>query len=211
MTVPTGIAITDVRGHLFDAAERVLLRDGPNALTNRAVTSEAGCANGVLHRHFADFGTFLAELVLDRISRIGGQAAALREAAGTRTAADNLTDALLSLFGPTAMAIFALVTSRDDLRARLRHIRPGGVPVLGEVETAISAYLTAEQELGRIAPGADIPTTALTLAGAVHLLFSRNDGAPLQRSQVSKIVTALIGPIEKRLPIHAEHGIRRGP
>ena len=68
--MPTGVAIRDVREQLFDAAERVLLRDGPNALTSRAVTTEAGCAKGVLHKHFADFDAFLAEFVLDRIARL---------------------------------------------------------------------------------------------------------------------------------------------
>jgi AcrR family transcriptional regulator len=53
--VPTGVALRDVREQLFGAAERVLLRDGPSALTSRAVTDEAGVAKGVLHRHFADF------------------------------------------------------------------------------------------------------------------------------------------------------------
>src|SRR5689334_3785252 len=67
--VPTGIALRDVREQLFDAAERVLLRDGAAALTSRAVTTEAGVAKGVLHRHFADFDAFLAELVLDRAGR----------------------------------------------------------------------------------------------------------------------------------------------
>jgi AcrR family transcriptional regulator len=62
--VPTGVAIQDAQ--LFAAAERVLLRGGPNGLTSRAVTTEAGCAKGVLHRHFADFDAFLAALVRDR-------------------------------------------------------------------------------------------------------------------------------------------------
>src|SRR5881227_2127738 len=65
---------------LFDAAERILLRHGPHALTSRAVTTEAGCAKGVLHKHFADFDAFLAEFVLDRVDRMDAQAAALREA-----------------------------------------------------------------------------------------------------------------------------------
>ena len=69
-TVPTGVHIRDVRDQLFDAAERVLVRDGPNALTSRAVTMEAGCAKGVLYRHFDDFDAFLAELVLDRRDRM---------------------------------------------------------------------------------------------------------------------------------------------
>src|SRR3984957_1427952 len=81
--VPTGVAIRDPRGQLFEAAERVLLRDGPGGLTSRAVTAEAGVGKGVLHRHFADFDAFLAELALDRIAVIGRQAADLRAAAGT--------------------------------------------------------------------------------------------------------------------------------
>ena len=76
--MPTGVALRDPRQQLFDAAERVLLRDGATALTSRAVTTEAGVAKGVLHRHFADFDAFLAELVLDRIARVEAQAAALR-------------------------------------------------------------------------------------------------------------------------------------
>ena len=81
--MPTGVAIRDPRGQLFDAAERVLLRDGPGALTSRAVTAEAGVAKGVLHRHFADFDAFLVDLTLARIARITEQAAGLRAAAGT--------------------------------------------------------------------------------------------------------------------------------
>ena len=55
--MPTGTAIRDAREQLFAAAERILLRDGPNALTSRAVTTEAGFAKGVLHRHFAASGS----------------------------------------------------------------------------------------------------------------------------------------------------------
>ena len=85
--MPTGVAIRDPRGQLFDAAERVLLRDGASALTSRSVTAEAGVAKGVLHRHFADFDAFLAELTLDRVAQVAALAAALRDAAGTGTVA----------------------------------------------------------------------------------------------------------------------------
>src|SRR3954452_20717393 len=86
-TVPTGVAMRDVREQLFEAAERVLLRAGPSALTSRSVTAEAGCAKGVLHRHFADFDAFLAELILDRIGRMDARTAALCASAGTGTVA----------------------------------------------------------------------------------------------------------------------------
>jgi AcrR family transcriptional regulator len=198
--VPTGVALQDARGQLFDAAERVLLRDGPQALTSRAVTAEAGCAKGVLHRHFADFDAFLAELVLDRIARLDGQAAALRRAAGTGTVAGNLTGALTALFGSVAVAIVGLVTFRDDLRARLRQARPGGVPLLAEATALIASYLAAERGLGRITPDADVDTLALTLIGAGHLLFAGRRGVPPEAGAVHKVVATAIAGVVREPP-----------
>ncbi|MFE0380364.1 TetR/AcrR family transcriptional regulator [Streptomyces inhibens] len=193
--MPTGVAIRDAREQLFDAAERVLLRDGPSALTSRAVTTEAGCAKGVLHRHFADFDAFLAELVLDRIGRIDSQAAALRNAAGTDTVADNLTGALTDLFGAVAVAIVGLVTSRDELRARLRRTTPTGIPVLTEATAMIASYLTTERELGRIAADADVDTLAPTLIGTGHMLFADRKGTPPEAGAVRKVVTTVIAGV----------------
>src|SRR5215470_11767861 len=99
----------DAREQLFDAAERVLLRDGPAALTSRSVTAEAGVAKGVLHRHFADFDAFLAELALTRIAWIDGLAEELRAAAGTGSVAGNLAAAFPELFSPAVLALVRLV------------------------------------------------------------------------------------------------------
>jgi AcrR family transcriptional regulator len=194
--VPTGVAIRDAREQLFAAAERILLRDGPNALTSRAVTIEAGFAKGVLHRHFADFDAFLAELVLDRIARIDDQAAALQHSAGTGTVAGNLTGALTDLFGSVAVAIVALITFRYDLRARLRQARPAvGVPLLTEATTMIASYLAAEQEQGRIAAGADVATLAPMLIGTGHLLFAGREGTPPEAGAVRKVVATAIASV----------------
>jgi AcrR family transcriptional regulator len=196
--VPTGVAIRDVREQLFAAAERVLLRDGPNALTSRAVTTEAGCAKGVLHRHFADFDAFLAELVLDRIGRIDGQAAALRDSAGTGTVAGNLAGALTDLFGSVAVAIVGLITFRDELRARLRQTTRPGVPMLSEAVAMIASYLTAEREMGRIAADADVDTLALALIGTGHLLFAGREGVPPEAGEVDKVVSTVIADVVQR-------------
>jgi AcrR family transcriptional regulator len=198
--VPTGVAIRDAREQLFAAAERVLLRDGPHALTSRAVTTEAGVAKGVLHRHFADFDAFLAELVLDRIARVDGQAATLRSAAGTGTVAGNLTGALTDLFGSVAVAIVALITFQDDLRARLRQTTPRGVPLLTEAAAMIASYLVAERELGRISADADIGTLAPTLLGASHLLFADRDGTPPDAAAVEKVVSTVIAGAVREPP-----------
>jgi AcrR family transcriptional regulator len=190
--MPTGVAIRDVREQLFTAADRVLLRDGPNALTSRAVTTEAGCAKGVLHRHFADFDAFLAELVLDRIARLDDQAAVLHRSAGTGTVADNLTGALTDLFGSVAVAIVGLVTFRDGLRARLRQAVPAGVPLLAEAAVMIASYLAVERDLGRVASDADVDTLALTLIGSAHLLFAGLEGTPPEAAEVRKVVTTIV-------------------
>lgn len=190
--MPTGTALRNVREQLFDAAERVLLRDGPTALTSRAVTSEAGCAKGVLHRHFVDLDGFLAELVLDRIARMQDQAASLGDAAGTGTVSGNLTGALTDLFGSVALVIVALMISRDDLRARLRQTTPTGVPVATEATAMIASYLSTERERGRIAADADVDTLAPTLIGAGHLLFADRNGTPPEAGAVHKMVTTVI-------------------
>ncbi|MGH8995963.1 MAG: TetR/AcrR family transcriptional regulator [Acidimicrobiales bacterium] len=193
--MPTGVAIRNARDQLFDAAERVLLRDGPSGLTSRAVTTEAGCAKGVLHRHFAEFDAFLAELVLDRIGRIGDQSAGLRDAAGKGPVAGNLTGALAALFESVAVGIVGLVISRDGLRDRLRQATPTGVPVLAEAGTMIASYLSTERELGRIAEDADVETLALTLIGAGHLLFAGGKGTPPEAGAVHKVVATVIAGV----------------
>ncbi|GAA4680887.1 TetR/AcrR family transcriptional regulator [Streptomyces youssoufiensis] len=191
--MPTGVHLRDARQQLFDAAERVLLRAGPTGLTSRAVTDEAGCAKGVLHRHFADFDGFLAELVLDRAARLESRAHALREAAGTGTVADNLTAALTTLFEPVPVAIIPLITFRDELRARLRQARPGGgIAILAEVTTAVSAYLADERARGRVTPDADLDSLALSLVGGGHLLFADRDPGPPTEVTVRRLVVSVL-------------------
>lgn len=190
--MPTGTAIQEPRAQLFEAAERVLLRDGPNALTSRAVTTEAGCAKGVLHRHFADYDAFLAELVLNRIGRIGSQAVALRESAGPGTVAGNLAGALMELFGSVAVGIVGFVISRDALLARLRQTTPTGIPLLTEATSKIASYLTAERDLGRVSADADVGTLAPTLVGAGHLLFADRKGVQPESDAVRRIVATII-------------------
>ncbi|MFI7701517.1 TetR/AcrR family transcriptional regulator [Nonomuraea sp. NPDC049480] len=197
--MPTGVALRDVREQLFDAAERVLLRDGASGLTSRAVTAEAGVAKGVLHRHFEDFDAFLGELVQGRIARLEGQASALRGSAGTGTVAGNLTGALIAVFDSVAVAIVGLVIFRDELRARLRQARPGpGVPVLTDAAAMIAAYLNEECELGRIAADADVDALALSLIGAGHMLFAGREGVPPEPGEVSKVVDAVIADVVQR-------------
>jgi AcrR family transcriptional regulator len=190
--MPTGVAMRDAREQLFDAAERVLLRDGPEALTSRAVTTEAGCAKGVLHKHFKDFDGFLAELVLDRIRRLDDQAEVLLKAAGQGSVVDNLTAMLTDLFGSDAVAIVGLTISRDALRARLREAVPTGVPILSEAGQAIRDYLAAEQTYGRVRSDANTDVLGLTLIGSSHMMFADRTGTRPTAADVRAFVSSVV-------------------
>jgi AcrR family transcriptional regulator len=195
--MPTGVALHDPRRQLFDAAERVLRREGAGGLTSRAVTAEADVAKGVLHRHFADFDAFLVALVQDRITRVEVQATALLGRAGAGTVVDELTAALLTLWDPVMVAIVALVISRDELRRRLREAGAARFPLVGESTAMITAYLAAERDLGRIAPDADVDTLAPTLIGAASLLFTDQKDTPPDVEAVRRITsTVLAGAVQ---------------
>jgi AcrR family transcriptional regulator len=189
--MPTGVHIRDARQQLLDAAERILLRNGPDALTSRAVTEEAGCAKGVLHRHFADFDEFLAVLVRDRTALLA------TPIAGIGTVEDNLTAALTTMLSPVAVALIPLVAFRAEVRARLRR---NGVPFLAEAVAMLSAYLAAEREMGRIAADADVDSLALALVGAGQLLFANRETDPPDADAVNRVVAAVMADaVQRRL------------
>ena len=189
---PRGVAIPEVREQLFQATDRLLARNGSPGLTTRAITSEAGVANGMLHRHFSDLDTFLGEFAADRLQAIADSAAALPARAGHGTVTGNLTDATLALFSSNALALMNLVAARPQLGPALDHATPAGGG-LGDVEEHFAAYLDAEKKLGRIAPDTDTQTHAFALLGSVHhLAMTSPAGLPDLPDRIRRIVTALV-------------------
>ncbi len=83
--MPRGQAIPDAPAALFDAADRILARQGPEGITSRALTDEAGVAKGVLHNHFHDLDGFLASYAADRITAAVSRAESLRAAPASAT------------------------------------------------------------------------------------------------------------------------------
>jgi AcrR family transcriptional regulator len=189
--VPTGVPIPDIREQLYMAAESVLLRDGPDALTSRAVTTEAGVAKGILHRYFRDFDGFMAAFVLSHIERLDQRAADLRAAAGSATVAENLARALAAAVSPSAVRIISLVCSRPELLARLRLASPTGVPLATEITKMVAAYLTAERGLGRIPLQADVDALAVLLVGGAHLRASGRDDLLIQPEDLDDLLDAV--------------------
>ncbi|MBV9594377.1 MAG: TetR/AcrR family transcriptional regulator [Actinobacteria bacterium] len=189
--MPTGVPIRDIRDQLFTAAESVLVRDGPDALTSRAVTTQAGVAKGILHRHFPDFDGFLAAFVLSHLERLDAPARDLRAAAGNATVADNLARALTAVLDPTAVNIITLVCSRRELLTRLRLTTPTGLPLTTEITKMIAAYLTAERGLGRIPLQTDVDALAVLLVGGAHLRIAGQVKPTLQADELRDLLEAV--------------------
>jgi AcrR family transcriptional regulator len=190
--VPTGVHLNNPRELLFEAAERVLARESASALTSRAVTDEAGVAKGVMHRHFVDFDAFLAELILDRTNTLEGTAKTLRESAGTGSVVDNLVAAMTAVFTPLVVAMPALVIIRDGLRTHLRAAGAARFPLIAEGTAMVTAYLTEEQRLGRVATDADTTALSPTLIGSLHLLFTDRESGPPDVAAVRKVVATVM-------------------
>lgn len=188
---PRGVTIPGVREQLFQAAERVLVREGPDGLTSRAITEEAGVAKGLLYNHFTDLDDFMTELILERVHDAAEQAAHLPAAAGSGTVSGNLTEAAVSLLRTHAFAINALVMSRPSLMARL-HER-GASQSFTPLERSIGAYLEAEKQFGRIEPDTDVETLSLLLVGTLHHLFMTQRASGRDAPErIRKIVETLL-------------------
>ncbi|MEU6863351.1 TetR family transcriptional regulator [Streptomyces sp. NPDC046876] len=190
---PRGVAIEGLRERLFAAAERVLARDGAAALTSRAVTEEAECAKGVLHAHFAGLDEFVAELVLYRFGAAAALSEDLPSRAGTGSVGENLADvasAVLSL----DPGLVGLAVTRPLAARRVREAWQAGAPGFTAIQEAVSGYLRAEQELGRVATPLDVESVALALVGTLHhlLMTGSADAAPGSRAQVERIIRALV-------------------
>lgn len=189
---PRGVAMPDVRERLFAAAVRVLAREGPGALTSRAITAEAGCAKGVLHAHFTGLDEFVADLVLDRFATTARAAEELAGRAGAGTVAGNLCGVALALLDSAGPTIAGVAMNRPAASLRLRQALESGAPGFFAVQESITRYLDAEQRLGRVASGADTAAVALAAVGTTHhLLMTGWSGAADPREQVRGLIVML--------------------
>jgi AcrR family transcriptional regulator len=189
---PTGLALPDARQQLFDAAERVLLRSGPSRLTSRDITDEAGCAKGVLHRYFSNFDSFLAEFVIDRTRWLDTQAVLLAGSAGLGDIVDTIVDGLQQMLDPTRLRIVCLVTYRDGVRELLRERWLTGIPVLSDTAYAISGYLRAERDAGRLDHRLAPDTLGPAIVGLAYQSLI-DAGDPHQTRNLRRDVAALLG------------------
>jgi AcrR family transcriptional regulator len=171
-------ATEELRASLIAHAQRLVARDGPDALTMRALATEAGCALGLPYKVFADRNELVLEVVHAELDTVAGISEELLNRAGTATVGANLSWFAQMLLASPAVGL-APEIARDDTRADefAAKMHQSGIGP-GEWETVFARYLTAEKRAGRIAADVNVDAFGFLLAGAIHNLIMSGAGYP---------------------------------
>ncbi|WP_051571667.1 TetR/AcrR family transcriptional regulator [Cryptosporangium arvum] len=134
--------------------------------TTKEIARAAGFSEATLYKHFTDKTELFVQVLSERLPRFVPIVKQLSPGAGTvlenlRTVAASAIEFYTDSF-PISGSIFAEPKVLDAHRVGLR--RTGSGP--HKANESLTAYLSAEQELGRIGADADPATLAALLLGA---------------------------------------------
>lgn len=187
-----------LRATLIRHAQQLIARQGPEALTMRALAAEAGCALGLPYTVF----TNRQELVL---AVLEAEFASLRRAfdelvarAGSGTIGGNLAWFADRLLHSPAVALASEVFADEALaRSVAARAEQTGVPHAA-YEAVFADYLAAEKRAGRVDPAVDEHAFGFVIAGAIHNLAVSGARYPRPtRRQLARLLTAIaarLGP-----------------
>ncbi|HEY2475317.1 MAG TPA: TetR/AcrR family transcriptional regulator [Candidatus Cybelea sp.] len=190
----------DMRTRLLDAAERVLPRSGLAGTTTRAITTEAGCAEGTLYIYFKS----RAALFLAIFERMLGPAFAsfeILQSQNDRTEprASMLAVALRFLnFQRDAVPLLAALFAEPALLEQYRELILARVKEAPRAAPALVEYLQRQKRRKRIASGVDPALVAETLLGACFArafhddLFDDRPGDAADRKYLRELIALLI-------------------
>jgi AcrR family transcriptional regulator len=156
------------RERILDAAAGLMGSVGLVRTTTKEIAREAGCSEAALYKHFRDKEEIFVGVLRERSPRLTDELDALLGRAGEGDLAANLRQVARTAVAfyrrsfPMAGSLFA---SPELLAAHRRRLE---TPENGPQQPTqrLTAYLTAEQELGRLAPGVCAEASATLLIGA---------------------------------------------
>lgn len=190
---------TALREHLIDTAEQLLAQRQVATITTRELARSAGVSDGVLYNYFADKHDLLLAALLRRYRRLADRFAAGLPAPGTGTVADNLhAYARASLaFQADLLPIGGGLISDPTLLHRFMAAIHTDVHGPQQNQTRLSAYLRAEQQLGRLPAHVDPDAAATLLTGAclnlaITSLFLPEGARPDPAAGLSAAVRTLL-------------------
>jgi AcrR family transcriptional regulator len=156
------------RDRIVEAAAGVMETQGLARATTREIARAAGLSEAALYKHFRDKDDIFLTVLHEQLPPFVDTVKDLPARAGTATVEANLADvARVALpFFHRSMPITAGLFAEAELLARHRDalLEAGAGPQHGN--RLVAAYLAAERDRGRVAPGADPGAAAAALIGA---------------------------------------------
>ena len=191
----------DQKEKLIAATERLLSSQGLGCVTTRDIARAAKVAEGALYHHFGDKAELILSVVLHQLGDFPDVLQSLPLQVGQNTVEKNLARVLESAFAfhfrmaPLVCSLFA----DPELLARVRNMMNERSMGPGRSTSVISAYLRAEQQLGRVANAAEPETVAgLMLAASFntamcdHFFHGGSAGEAKAHRQLRDAVRALV-------------------
>jgi AcrR family transcriptional regulator len=142
------------RKELLEAADRVVLRDGPGASMN-AIAAEAGITKPILYRHFGDKGGLYRALAVRHTDALlAGLRAALDAPADRRDRVENTLDTYLAAIEARPQVYRFLMHPADDTQAGEQGFDVGrhSAPLLRRMGEELAQVIAERVDLG---PGGD--------------------------------------------------------
>lgn len=188
-----------LRRALVDHALELIRRDGADALTMRALATEAGCAVGLPYKVFADRNELVAAILVAEFERIESARDELVRRAGTGAVGRNLAWFAEQLLDSPAVALAHEIVGDHDLSSAVADEVHGSTVGPASFEPSFVDYLRAEVGEGRVDPATDVEAVGFLLAGAVHNLVMSGDAWPRPtRRQLRRHLAAIADTIAPR-------------
>jgi AcrR family transcriptional regulator len=171
-------ARANLRASLLRDARRLVQRDGPEALTMRALAAEAGRAIGLPYKVFASREEIVAELVLEEFVGLRAELDRWSTRAGSGTIGGNLA-AYARIMLDRDLPVWHMVNHLGDAALnQATAAKAGQSGLLASFASTVRHYLNAEQRLGRIHADVDVGAFGFLITGAIHNLLVAGPGYP---------------------------------
>ncbi|MEV0650841.1 TetR/AcrR family transcriptional regulator [Phytomonospora sp. NPDC050363] len=191
----------EARDRILDAGLAVLSEKGLIRATTKEIAKAAGYSEANLYKHFSSKDDLMVAVFMERLPALGALLTALIKKPGTGDLRANLEDV-----AATAMAFFrgsvpiagAILAAPELLRKqRASDADDSKGPWVPMV--ALTAYLSAEKEAGRLTPGDDPEVMAKLLMGAcmqesfIHVVRGSQPPSPAEdRELAARLVGTLL-------------------
>jgi AcrR family transcriptional regulator len=187
------------RDRILDAAAELMRTRGIVRTTTKAIAQAAGFSEATLYKHFRDKADIVLAVLAERQPTFVNVAASLPGRVGKVPVEETLTEvvaAALGFYGRSFPIFASLYGEPGVLVAHRKAMAERGAGPQHPVR-AVTGYLAAEQEAGRISAGVDPEAVGALLLGAcvLHAMLDSFAGRTLAEEEVDRLAREIVRPL----------------